>query len=394
MLLMSSQTYRCRVVGFLVSVAVVTSTPTAAASESCSTRALLGLQEQAGAAFSVKAPALSISIKDQAKTSSAWKMVDGALIATTAATPLFHVGSITKTFTAALVLLLDQEQQLSINEPVNRWINLPKAGGVTVAMLLEHTSGIPDILDLPGHAAEDSPENSLGHIAKADLLFSPGSRWGYSNSNYLLLGLIIERVTGVSYSQLLSERLLDPLGLTNTYLWGAKGRSGVLPGFRLACGGSGEGKCQIGERYPLHRVDNGRDWRVAWSAGGLVSNSADLSAWMQALTQGPLLDEAHRKLLMTPTALSVEGLTELGRFEGVRWRSMGMGLMQFIFEDGSEAWGHSGYIDGFSAIAAAGEDLPSVAITTALQQANVYELAASGLDELDCWIDSPIPEGK
>ena len=379
-----SRAHRYTLAGFLYSVAVVIGAPVTVASENCSTRALVGLQEKAGAAFSVKAPALSISIKEQAKAPVSWKIVDTALIADPAATPLFHIGSITKTFTAALVLLLDQEQQLSINEPVSRWINLPNAASVTVAMLLEHTSGIPDILDLPGHAAQDSPENSLGHIAKANLLFSPGSRWDYSNSNYLLLGLIIERVTSRSYGQVLSERLLEPLGLTNTYLWGTEDRPSVLPGFRLACGGPEEDKCQDDKNYPVHRVNNGRDWRVAWSAGGLVSNSADLSEWMQALTQGPVLDEAHRNLLMTPTALSVQGLTDKGRFEGLRWRSMGMGLMQFVFEDESEAWGHSGYIDGFSAIAASAEGLPSVAITAALQQSNVYELAASSFSELDC----------
>ena len=88
-----SRAHRYTLAGFLYSVAVVIGAPVTVASENCSTRALVGLQEKAGAAFSVKAPALSISIKEQAKAPVSWKIVDTALIADPAATPLFHIGS-------------------------------------------------------------------------------------------------------------------------------------------------------------------------------------------------------------------------------------------------------------------------------------------------------------
>lgn len=383
--LRSLPSLRLRAVGLASALTTFTLLSVPVSSENCASKALVALQTQAGAAFSQQAPALSIAIKESEYPAASWVLVDRELVDHNDTPPLFHVGSITKTFTAALVLLLDQEHKLSIDAAISEWIALPKAKGITVEMLLTHTSGIPDILDLPGHAAQDSPEDSLAHISKADLLFSPGSRWRYSNSNYLLLGLIIERVTGRKYADVLSERILLPLNLSNTYLWGASNRQGVLPGFRLDCGGTDQPHCAAGGTYPINRVTNGRDWRVAWSAGGMVSSASDLAHWIQALVQGAVLDDAHRKLLLTPTPLSIEGLTDVGQFKGVHWRAMGMGLMQFIFDDGSEAWGHSGYIDGFSAIAAAGDDLTPLAITTALEQSNVYELAASGYAHLDCW---------
>ena len=75
----------------------------------------------------------------------------------------------------------------------------------------------------------------------------------------------------------------------------------------------------------------------------------------------------------------------MGQFNGISWHAMSMGLMQFKLDNGSQVWGHSGYIDGFSAIAAAGEGLPSMAITVSLELSNVYELLASGFSEQMCF---------
>ena len=307
---------------------------------------------------------------------------EAALELEPSATPKFHVGSMTKTFTAALVLLMQQERLLDITDPIGRWVDVPHANSITIEMLLNHTSGIPDILDLPQHAAGDAPLDSLAHIAAADLVFTPGTRWTYSNSNYLILGIILERVSGTTYERLLAERLLGPLGLQDTFLWGTRADPRVLAGFRLACGGPDQIACEAGVRYPVERVSDGRDWRVAWAAGGLVSTARDMSIWIDALVNGSVLDEKHRTLMLTPTALSVSGLSEIGKFDSIVWRSMGLGLMQFVLNDGSEAWGHTGYIDGFSAVAAGGTDLPSMAIAVTLEQANVYELLAVAASEL------------
>jgi len=383
--LMSRMSSRVGIGAVLSAASVFVAWSESAYSESCGSRALVGLQEQAGAAFSTRAPALSVSVKQAEVSPVTWKSPSTDLIRSEQEQPLFHVGSITKTFTAALILLLDQERKLRIADPIDGWIDLPSSQGITVEMLLTHTSGIPDILDLPGHAAQDSPEDSLAHIVKADPLFLPGTRWKYSNSNYLLLGLIVERVTGQSYADVLSEKILQPLELNDTYLWGTEDRQGVLPGFRLACGSIGQASCDVGKTYPLERISNGRDWRVAWSAGGLVSTARDLSIWIQALVKGTLLDDAHRKLLLTPTPLSIAGLNKMGQFNGISWHAMSMGLMQFKLDNGSQVWGHSGYIDGFSAIAAAGEGLPSMAITVSLEQSNVYELLASGFSKQMCF---------
>lgn len=352
------------------------------AAENCDTEVVSSLRTQSGAAFSVKAPVLSMGISKGTSQPRVVTDAEAALELELSATPIFHIGSMTKTFTAALVLLMRQERLLDITDPIGRWVDMPHANNITIEMLLNHTSGIPDVLDLPQHAAGDSPLDSLAHIAAADLVFTPGTRWTYSNSNYLILGILLERVSGTTYEHLLADRLLEPLGLHDTFLWGTRADPRVLAGSRLACGGTDQVACEAGLRYPVERVSDGRDWRVAWAAGGLVSTARDMSIWIDALVKGSVLDETHRTLMLTPTALSVSGLAEMGKFDGIVWRGMGLGLMQFVLNGGAEAWGHTGYIDGFSAVAAGGTGLPSVAIAVALEQANVYELLGVAVADL------------
>ncbi|HEX4740514.1 MAG TPA: serine hydrolase domain-containing protein, partial [Caulobacteraceae bacterium] len=134
----------------------------------------------------------------------------------------FRIGSLTKQFTAALVLMLREDGKLDLASPLTRYLpDAPKAwAGITLAELLGQTSGIPDFTDDKRFGewsmSPRTPADELAFFRDRPLEFTPGSRYEYSNSNYEVLGAIIEKVSGKSYADLLGERILKPLGLHET----------------------------------------------------------------------------------------------------------------------------------------------------------------------------------
>ena len=144
-------------------------------------------------------------------------------VANTPATK-FRIGSVTKQFTATLILQLMEEGKISLDGTISDYLpGYPPAQGdkVTIHHLLTHTSGIPSYTGLPGFMQENTrdpyaPDSFLTFFSSLDFEFEPGSQWRYNNSGYFLLGAIIEKVTGKAYDEVLRERILDPLGLHNT----------------------------------------------------------------------------------------------------------------------------------------------------------------------------------
>lgn len=139
-------------------------------------------------------------------------------------TTIYRIGSTSKQFTAACIALLELEGELSVGEPVRKYVpELPEyAAGIEIQHLVHHTSGIKDYVNIlvdAGRSLEGvTPERSLADIAaEKELRFTPGDRWEYSNSNYLLLGFIVQRVSGKSLKEFAHERLFAPLGMTNTH---------------------------------------------------------------------------------------------------------------------------------------------------------------------------------
>ena len=144
----------------------------------------------------------------------------------------FRIGSLTKQFTAASILLLAQRGKLKLEDPVKTW--LPDAPAswekVTVFHLLTHTSGIPNFTGGPGwdlyQRQDHTPQESIARIRDKPLDFAPGAKFYYSNSNYILLGQIIEKASGMSYADFLQRNILTPLGMTET---GVDITSSILP---------------------------------------------------------------------------------------------------------------------------------------------------------------------
>ena len=136
---------------------------------------------------------------------------------------IFGVGSVTKMFTAAAAMLLAETGRLDYSDPISRYLEVPSVhwDGITVHHLLSHTSGIVDLFQIPAWMSvwkEDvSPRDLVGFFRDKPLDFTPGSEASYSNSNYILLGQIVEKISGKPLGEFVKGHILDPLELENTY---------------------------------------------------------------------------------------------------------------------------------------------------------------------------------
>lgn len=245
---------------------------------------------------------------------------------------VFRIGSITKTFMAVLVLQLVDEEVLGLDDPVQRYVpDVPLTDAVTVRQLLNHSSGIPDIASLPelvdalladpGRAW--TPEETLAALAGLDRDFAPGSQLGYSSTNYIVAGLLVEQLTGRSLAENLRSRITGPLGLTATAL--APDGPGPVTGFSQQLGPGGNT-----ETVSLHALET-----AAWAAGGMVSTAEDLSVFFRALSAGDLL-----------SAAALEEMTDVRGRAGV-----GLGVWRVQMPTGP-GYGHGGEIPGYTAFAA------------------------------------------
>ena len=235
----------------------------------------------------------------------------------------FRLGSLTKQFTASLVLLLQQDGKLRIEDPVSKY--LPEAPAawekITLANLLGHTSGIPNFTnekDFNGWAMDHHTHaEELARFKDKPLDFAPGTKFAYSNSNYEVLGIVVEKVSGKAYDAMLRERLLDPLGMSDT---GLDTDELILPkraeGYRMGKGGLVHARSE--------------SMTVPWAAGSMYSTTGDLLKWEHGLFGGKVLSAESLKRMTTP------GLGEYG---------LGVFIRQ---KDGERVISHGGGIEGFN----------------------------------------------
>jgi len=331
------------------------------------TDALVGVREVNASAWGVTVPGISAAVfgsgNDMVSAVSGAADPPGAT--SLQREDRFHIGSVTKTFTAALIMLLDQEGRLSLDDPVSKWLDYPGGETITVRMLLGHTSGVPEFTDAVGLTRQETPREAIGLAASMEPTFTPGSGWAYSNTNYTILGVVSEEAGGSTWEQQVRQRFIEPLGLESTYLWSGQPQGPTVSGSRLACGIPGEPDCKPQAGLALLPVVDGADWTLAWAAGSLVSTPQDMARWMKALVDGDVLDPEHRQLLTTPTPQSQAVLTDLPAFGSTSWVGCSLGLMNYEVDGVGSAWGHSGSINGFVANAAYfTETQASVAVTS------------------------------
>ena len=222
---------------------------------------------------------------------------------------VYGIGSITKQFTAAAMLRLQEEEKLALDEDVST--HLPgypsKLQRITIQQILSHTSGIPELTVQPSYRdASDAAvprEAIMREMLSLPLDFSPGTKWSYSNSGYVLAGMIIERVTGLSYATYLKDRLLGPLGLRHTSVCPDDMSSAPYArGYELQTG-RWTRAIQLGQ--PLSLIPAAPvELSIASSAGAGCSTVLDLLAWTEALRSGRVVSPASYRLMTTPAGLA------------------------------------------------------------------------------------------
>jgi CubicO group peptidase (beta-lactamase class C family) len=217
----------------------------------------------------------------------------------------FRLGSVTKQFTAAAILLLEEQGKLNVDDPVQKHLpDAPSAwDGITIRHLLSHTSGIPNFTSFPEYRtwqlSASTPEQSVARFRDKPLEFKPGEKWAYSNSGYLLLGYLIEKISGQSYAQFLQESIFTPLGMKDS---GVDSNSEIIP--RRAAGYTPSPKGPQHAGF-IHMS-------IPHAAGALYSTTDDLLRWQRGLFGGTVLKEDSLKKMTTPV------LNQYGYGVGVR----------------------------------------------------------------------------
>ncbi|MGW7519846.1 serine hydrolase domain-containing protein [Streptomyces sp. NPDC054796] len=260
----------------------------------------------------------------------------------------FRIGSMTKTFVATVVLQLVGERRIALDAPVERYLpGVVRGHGndgrkITVRQLLQHTSGLPDILDHlnPLKVLEDP----FAHYDTRDLVnialahppaFKPGTDWSYSSTGYLLAGMIIESVTGHSYGDEIRRRVIEPLDLRETYV---PGDATSIPG------PNPRGYARPDAEAPPVDI-TAFNPSVANAGGEMISSGGDVNRFLDALVRGKLLRQGQlREMMRTRPTGNPDG------------RAYGLGLESRPLPCGGRYWGHTGDVLGFETAGGATTD--------------------------------------
>ena len=250
-----------------------------------------------------------------------------------------RLGSITKQFTAALILQLVEQGKLELDKTISNYLpdyEGPAAKTVTIHHLLTHSSGIPSYTSFPGFFEKYgrdpySPKDFVKTFADSTLQFTPGEKFLYNNSGYFLLGHIIEEVTGKAYEQALQDNILDPLNMKNT---GYDHHATILK--NRASGYEKRGEGYINAPY--------LDMSLPYAAGSLYSTAEDLYKWDRALNTNKILSESSKELMFSPQI--TQGNTQYGY--GWMISKLPVGNTK----DSVDLIAHGGGINGFNTLIA------------------------------------------
>ena len=254
--------------------------------------------------------------------------VDGHVAATTSMR--YSIGSISKQFCAGAVLLLVQDGKLSLDDPVSKYFpDLTRASEVTIRELLSHTSGYQDYWPqdyvMPGMLDSITARQIVDRWAKIPLDFDPGTRWQYSNTNFVIAGMIVEKVSGMPFFEFLRTRVLNPLGIESV--------KNIDMGRLPDSDPTGYVRYALGPARPA--LKEGKGWLFA--AGELAMTASDLAKWDIAMMNESLLAPASYRTMETEVLLK----------SGV---GTGYGLgVDVGMQGGHRAISHGGEVSGFTA---------------------------------------------
>jgi len=236
----------------------------------------------------------------------------------------FRLGSITKMYTATMTLQLVEEGKLKLTDTLDKFLpQIPNAPKITIAQILSHRSGIPNVRRKPDPQIKVSTipmekDEMLALIVKATPDFEPDTSYQYSNSGYFILGLILEKVAGKPFDRILQERIASKIGLKDTYL--ATGNIDLNKNEALTYIHFGGGWKLVSETHPT----------ILFSAGAIVSTPGDMAKFIQALFEGQLVSRAALDQMKTMRD------------------GEGFGMVTFTFA-GKTFYGHTGGADNYGA---------------------------------------------
>jgi D-alanyl-D-alanine carboxypeptidase len=290
----------------------------------------------------------------------------------------FRVGSITKSFTAVLVMQMVAQHQVDLDAPAAGYLPtgvLPADSPITVRELLNHTSGLYDYTNdllagptIPGYQGfRDKvydPQDLVAQALTHGSQFTPGSQYQYSNTNFVVLGLLVEHLSGKPYAQVLNDRILAPLGLTHTRF--------VVPSTGM---GGPHAIGYLTDDDPtepmLDATEQTASW--IWTAGAAISSTADLNLYWRALTGGQLLPAAQ--------------LAEMETMQAVDSTSgYGLGMRAYTLSCGTQVYGHDGIVEGYQTYSYTTED-GSRQVTVSANASNnsaIFTAERQALDPVFC----------
>ena len=381
----------CRVLAVPLVAAIALGAAGGAASAAPSKGEAESLKSRAQGLVGAGYPAALAAVTDS-KGESAGVAVGKGSLETGQAPPLdgeVRIGSNTKTFVAVVVMQMVQEGKVGLDEPIETYLpGLIKGEGIdasriTVRQLLQHTSGLPEHTDYFFSSNAAALENIQHYIPARDLLdvalskpaaFEPGTQWSYSNTNYIVLGMLIERVSQRPVGEQIDQRIIKRLGLSHTYFPGngeKKIRGSHPQGYHI----NGEGK--------LEDVTE-MDASLPWTAGAMVSTPSELNTFFQAVFDGRLL-----------TQTSIDEMKK-GVDTGSGGMVYGLGLFGTPLSCGGTSWGHGGGIFGYETHNAVGPDGTAVTVAvTALSsaiadQSNLENSAKEKAGKVDEAVDAAL----
>lgn len=276
---------------------------------------------------------------------------------------IMFTGSVGKTFVAATVLKLVEQHKLNLNDKAilyfkddNWFTKMPNAKDFTIEMLLNHTSGVPDYVYKQElwETLNKNPdkiwngEERLSFILYNHAVCKAGECWSYADANYIILGMIIEKVSGKTFYDLANEYFIQPLQLKNTKAAISRNIEGLVSGY------TGFSKDMLLPEKTSNKGTYAFNPQFEWTGGGFTTTVTDLALWAKALYGENILSDSSKKLMLTPVSLR----TDL-------FGNASYGLGAFIGKtDNITFYGHTGFVPGFSTVM---EYIPDYKISISMQ---------------------------
>jgi CubicO group peptidase (beta-lactamase class C family) len=321
-------------------------------------------------------PGLSLAVvrKTKIERVASYGLASVELAVPVSPNTLFHVASVTKSFTAVGVMKLVESGRARLDDFIGTHLGqLPdRWRGVTIRQLLSHTSGLPDIVqDGNPTPIAKTPDEALSLLRDAPMQFAPGARYLYNQTDYMLLGLLIEKLSGLPYTEFCKTDLFTPAGLTDATFGDTQTLIMNRSSIYTPLGNDEEGSAIATQEL---RVLNFDSPAMVYPNNGLFISSTDLGRWLMALLKYEIIDESSLKTLMEPLRLADGNLSEFPLSSRYPWRVATVGGLLGVPDSEHPAVGGTG--GPYAAYLLYPEDEFAVVVLSNTQESNPDSIVA------------------